>query len=357
MQDWRGTRVLVTGHTGFKGSWLCEWLLAAGAEVSGFALEPATEPNLVSILGLRERTASFIGDVRDPEAVNDVLSRTQPEVVFHLAAQALVLASIAEPVETFATNVMGTVHVLDAVRRTPSVEAIVVVTSDKCYENSGSERPYRESDPMGGKDPYSSSKGCTELATTAFRRTYFTTGTHVATARAGNVIGGGDWSTDRIVPDIARALAAGQEPVLRFPKAVRPWQHVLDAIAGYVLLAEGLRERDDLSTAWNFGPDESSIRTVAEVTEGFMTAWGVQPVYRVETPGAEFEARMLRLDSSFARGTLGWSPALPFDEAIAWTARWYRAWNDGGDLKALTAEQLRGYRELPNFPRRAAARP
>jgi CDP-glucose 4,6-dehydratase len=350
MQDWRGTRVLVTGHTGFKGSWLCEWLLAAGAEVTGFALEPNTEPNLFSILRLRERMASHIGDVRDVEAVNGVLSRTRPEVVFHLAAQALVLASIDDPVGTFATNVMGTVHVLDAVRRTPSVEAVVVVTSDKCYENSSSDRPFRESDPMGGKDPYSSSKGCAELATSAFRRTYFSAGAHIATARAGNVIGGGDWSLDRIIPDIARAIAAGNKPLLRFPKAVRPWQHVLDAIAGYVLLAEGLREREDRSTAWNFGPDESSIRTVAEVTEGFMTAWGVPPAYRVETPDAEFEARTLRLESSLARGTLGWSPALPFDEAIAWTARWYREWNDGGDLKALTDAQLSRYGQLRAVP-------
>jgi CDP-glucose 4,6-dehydratase len=350
MRNWHGTRVLVTGHTGFKGSWLCEWLIAAGAEVTGFALEPATDPNLFSILRLHERMTSLIGDVRDAGAVSDALGRTRPHVVFHLAAQALVLASIADPVATFATNVMGTVHVLDAVRRAPSVEAIVVVTSDKCYENVGAELPYRESDPMGGKDPYSSSKGCAELATSAFRRTYFTTGTHVATARAGNVIGGGDWSRDRIIPDLARALSAGIDPVLRFPKAVRPWQHVLDAIAGYVLLAEGLRERNDLCTAWNFGPDESSVRTVSEVTEGFMTAWGRQPTYRVETAGSEFEARSLRLDSSLARRTLGWSSSLTFDDAIEWSARWYREWHDGGDLKSLTDAQLLRYRELPKVP-------
>jgi CDP-glucose 4,6-dehydratase len=325
-------------------------LIAAGAEVTGFALEPATDPNLFSILRLGERTTSHIGDARDAEAVNDVLSRTRPEVVFHLAAQALVLTSIADPVGTYATNVMGTVNVLDAIRRTPSVEAVVVVTSDKCYENVGTEKAYRESDPMGGKDPYSSSKGCAELATSAFRRTYFANGPHVATARAGNVIGGGDWSRDRIIPDIARALSSGTDLVLRFPNAVRPWQHVLDAIAGYVLLAEGLREREDLCTAWNFGPDESSVRTVAEVTNGFMTAWGLQPPYRVEPAGSEHEARSLRLDSSFARRTLGWSSALSFDEAIAWTAQWYREWNDGGDLKAVTRAQLKRYSELPSVP-------
>jgi CDP-glucose 4,6-dehydratase len=346
MHDWRGRRVLVTGHTGFKGSWLCEWLLAAGAEVTGFALAADSEPNLFSILALAGRMDSVIGDVRDPAAVDAVLRRAKPDIVFHLAAQALVLASIVDPIATYATNIMGTAHVLDAVRRTPSVEIVVVVTSDKCYENVGLERPYRESDPMGGKDPYSSSKGCAELVTSAFRRTYFATGPRVASARAGNVIGGGDWSQDRIIPDLARALSAGKDPVLRSPNAVRPWQHVLDAIAGYVLLAERLREREDLASGWNFGPDESSMRTAGEVADGFMTAWGRRASYRIETASAEHDALLLLLDSSKARKILGWTPALSFEEAIEWTATWYREWHAGGDLRTLTAMQLQRYSQL-----------
>jgi CDP-glucose 4,6-dehydratase len=346
MYDWHGTRVLVTGHTGFKGSWLCEWLLAAGAQVTGFALEPSTEPNLFTVLGLGARMESVIGDIRDPAAVDAVLRRAEPTIVFHLAAQALVLTAIVDPIATFATNVMGTAHLLDAVRRAPSVEAVVVVTSDKCYENVGWEWPYRENDPMGGKDPYSSSKGCAELVTSAFRRTYFNTGARVASARAGNVIGGGDWSRDRIIPDIARALSGDRDPVLRFPNAVRPWQHVLDAVAGYTLLAERLMEGEDVTTGWNFGPDESSACTAAEVAERFMTAWGRRPSYRIETAGAEHEAQFLRLDSSLARGILGWSSQLALDDAIQWTATWYREWHDGGDLRALTSSQLARYAAL-----------
>jgi CDP-glucose 4,6-dehydratase len=346
MNDWHGARVLVTGHTGFKGSWLCEWLLAAGAHVTGFALPPSTDPNLFSVLGLADRVDSRTGDIRDASAVDAVVRDAQPHVVFHLAAQALVLQSIIDPVSTFATNVMGTAHVLDAVRRTPCVEAVVVVTSDKCYENVGWEWPYRENDAMGGKDPYSSSKGCAELVTSAFRRTYFTSGARVASARAGNVIGGGDWSRDRIIPDIARALHADAEPVLRFPNAIRPWQHVLDAIAGYTLLAERLRAGDDVAAGWNFGPDESSVCTAAEVAERFMTAWGRRPSYRIDTAGAEFEALSLRLDSSLARRVLRWSSALTLEDAIEWTASWYRDWHDGGDLRALTATQLQRYMHL-----------
>jgi CDP-glucose 4,6-dehydratase len=346
VSGWHGARVLVTGHTGFKGSWLCEWLLAHGATVTGFALEPATNPNLFSLLGLAERVDSIVGDVRDAAAVDAAVRHAKPDIVFHLAAQAIVLQSIVDPISTFATNVMGTAHLLDAVRRSEGIEAVVIVTSDKCYENVGWEWPYRENDPMGGKDPYSSSKGCAELVTSAFRRTYFAGGTRIGSARAGNVIGGGDWSRDRIIPDISRALSAGTEPVLRFPNAVRPWQHVLDAISGYTLLAERLREREDAAAGWNFGPDESSVCTAAEVAERFMTAWGRRPSYRVDAAGAEYEALSLRLDSSMARRILGWKSALTLDDAIDWTAAWYREAHDDGDVRELTAQQLQRYLQL-----------
>ncbi len=335
--------VAVTGHTGFKGAWLCSWLLRAGARVSGFALPPEGDPNLFSLLRLGDRMNSTFGDVRDPAAVETWLLSAAPSVVFHLAAQPIVLLSIEDPVGTFATNIMGTVHVLDAIRRAPSVRAAVIVTSDKCYENTGSEWPYREIDPMGGKDPYSASKGAAELATAAYRRTYFSERVAVATARAGNVIGGGDWSRDRIVPDIVRALVDGREPVLRFPAAVRPWQHVLDALSGYVLLAERLQTDRGAATGWNFGPSEESIRTVADVTGRFLETWGAQQRHVLEGNGARHEAATLLLDSSRARSRLAWRPRLTFDDAIAWSAEWYRGWHDGADPQAVTAEQLVRY--------------
>jgi CDP-glucose 4,6-dehydratase len=337
--------VAVTGHTGFKGAWLCEWLLRAGARVSGLALPPETSPSLFTLLRLGDRMASTFGDVRDAATVDAWLTAQRPSVVFHLAAQPLVLQSVADPVGTYATNVMGTVHVLDALRRTSSVTAAVVVTSDKCYENAGWDWPYRESDPMGGKDPYSSSKGAAELVVSAYRRTYFESGPAVASARAGNVIGGGDWSTDRIVPDIVRALEAGREPVLRFPRAVRPWQHVLDALAGYIRLAERLQSDRDAATGWNFGPAESSVRTVADLTEGFLAAWGTGGRHAYDPAGAKHDAASLRLDSSRARLHLGWQPKLDFDQAVAWTAEWYRGWHAGHDVAALAAGQLDRYEE------------
>jgi CDP-glucose 4,6-dehydratase len=353
--SWRDVPVALTGHTGFKGAWLCEWLLRAGAKVSGLALPPEGEHNLFSSLRLGERMTSTYGDVRDRAVVNAWLAQSAPAVVFHLAAQALVLRSVDDPVGTYATNVMGTVHVLDAIRRTPSVRAAVIVTSDKCYENGGWDWPYRESDPMGGKDPYSSSKGAAELAVSAFRRTYLGDRVAVATARAGNVIGGGDWSQDRIVPDIVRALVAGREPVLRFPGAVRPWQHVLDALSGYVLLAERLGSDPAAATGWNFGPAETSVRTVAELTERFLAAWGERPALAYDAHGAEHDAPALRLDSSRARLRLGWRPRLEFEEAIDWSARWYHDWHAGRDVAAITHEQLARYAAAAAAP--VAARP
>ena len=341
--SWRDVPVGVTGHTGFKGAWLCEWLLRAGARVHGFALPPAGEPNLYRLLRLDERMASTFGDVREPAAVDAWLRAAAPAVVFHLAAQPLVLLSVEDPVATYATNVMGTVHVLDALRRTPSITVAVVVTSDKCYDNTGWDWPYRESDPLGGKDPYSSSKGAAELVVAAYRQTFLHERVAVATARAGNVIGGGDWSRDRIVPDTVRALVAGRAPVLRFPGAVRPWQHVLDALAGYVLLAERLQTDAAAAAGWNFGPAESSVRTVAELTDRFLAAWGAERHHAFDATGAQHDAAALRLDSSRARLRLRWQPRLEFEDAIAWSAHWYRSWYDGADVTEVTHGQLARY--------------
>ena len=338
---WQGRSVLVTGHTGFKGSWLCASLVAAGARVSGFALSPPSRPNMYDLVQLDREVDSTIGDVRDAAAVATAVARARPEIVFHLAAQPLVRASIDDPVATYATNVMGTVHVLEAVRRVPTIEAVVVVTSDKCYENIGRAEPYAEDDPLGGADPYSSSKGASELVTAAFRRTYFADGPAVATARAGNVIGGGDWSRDRLVPDLVRALIAAQNPRLRYPGATRPWQHVLDALAGYELLAQRLLDdRSRFARSWNFGPAPYSECTVAELGDLFLAAWGTTQRCVIASQTAPHEEAILRLDSERARRELGWLPVHDLAGAVHATARWYRAWHDGDDVRAQTFDDV-----------------
>jgi CDP-glucose 4,6-dehydratase len=325
---YRGKRVLVTGHTGFKGGWLCAWLSRMGAEVTGLALPPQPSGIPTSFSAAESDVRSVIGDVRDPAVVGAVLARFRPEIVFHLAAQSLVRRGYREPVATFATNVMGTVHLLEAVRTTPSVRAVVVVTSDKCYENREWEWSYRETDAIGGADPYSSSKGCAELVVASYRRSYFTPEEQpgLASARAGNVIGGGDWSEDRLVPDFVRATLAGRPLVLRHPSAVRPWQHVLEPLHGYMLLARGLwEESQELSEAWNFGPAEESAVTVQHLARSLVRHWGRGEIVAVSDPDGWHEAHQLRLDARKARSRLGWSPLLALDEAVAFTARWYDA--------------------------------
>jgi CDP-glucose 4,6-dehydratase len=288
-------------------------------------------------VGMSADDDETIGDVRNLEDLCAAVDRARPEVVFHLAAQPLVQESVRDPVTTYGTNVMGTVHLLEAVRRTPSVAAVVVVTSDKCYENDGRSEPYGEGEAMGGHDPYSSSKGAAELVAAAYRRTYFSTGPPVATARAGNVIGGGDWSKDRLIPDLVRALAADRDPRLRFPGAVRPWQHVLDALNGYLMLADRLlADGTPFAGAWNFGPSESSGCTVAAIAEMFLASWGSAHRCIIESTVAPNEAPSLRLDSSRARMLLGWSPHLDIAPAIDTTARWYRAWLGGADMRVFT---------------------
>lgn len=343
---WAGRRVLVTGDTGFKGSWLSLWLAAMGARVTGFALPPPSEPSLFEVAGIGELIDHVAGDVRDLAAVCAAVERARPEVVFHLAAQPLVRLSYSEPVETYAVNVMGTVHLLEAVRQSGGVKAVVCVTSDKCYENREWTWPYRESDAMGGHDPYSSSKGAAELVVSAWRRSYWQNeGPALASVRAGNVIGGGDWAADRLVPDLVRAFEAGAAPLVRSPDSVRPWQHVLGALHGYLLLAERLLAGErHLADGWNFGPSDDDARPVRWIVERMRAAWGEGALPSDADSGPRpHEAGLLRLDSSKARAELGWRPALDLGDAIEWIVQWHQAVARGEDARAVTLRQIGRY--------------
>lgn len=348
---WNGRRVLITGHTGFKGAWLALWLHSLGARVSGLALDPPSTPDLWSQLGLAN-IADHRGDLRDTALVERILRDDRPEVVLHLAAQSLVRPSYADPIETFSTNVMGTVTLLDAIARADHVRACVVVTSDKCYENRETSVPYREGDPMGGHDPYSASKGCTELAAASMRRSFFQPARaggapcRIATARAGNVIGGGDWSLDRLVPDIVRGCLGEDGRVeIRSPNAVRPWQHVLEPLHGYLLLAQALFEaREGADTGWNFGPDSGEERPVIEVARAIVAALGKGRIEVRETGANLHEAQLLQLDSARARA-LGWAPVWGFEKTIDLTADWYANWAAGGDPRSLCLAQIEQYQE------------
>jgi CDP-glucose 4,6-dehydratase len=344
-RPWQGRRVLVTGHTGFKGGWLSVWLDALGAEVFGLALPPA-DPSLYRQCGLDSLIESHYADIGDYESTRELVAAAAPEIVFHLAAQSRVGPSYQDPVGTYRTNVMGTVHLLEACRKAGSVRAAVVITSDKCYENREWSWPYREIDPMGGHDTYSSSKGCAELAVASWRRSFFGDGQglRLASARAGNVIGGGDWGLERLVPDCVRAIAGGVAVNLRNPNAVRPWQHVLDALAGYLLLCERLLASDDTAcTAWNFGPGSDDMRPVCEVVSAFAERCGGGLDWRADPGPHPHEAGLLTLDSSKARRCLGWRPRLDFDEALEWTAGWYARQRAGEDALSLCREQIALY--------------
>lgn len=347
---WRDRRVFVTGHTGFKGSWLTLWLHRLGAQVTGYALSPPTQPNLYTLAAIDEIANSVIGDLDDQDGLRKVMVTAAPEVVMHLAAQPLVHAGYADPVETFRTNLMGTVHVLDAVRQTPGVRVVLNVTTDKCYENREWVWGYREIDRLGGFDPYSSSKACSELATASFRNAFFPPsrlaehGVAVATARAGNVIGGGDWGADRLVPDLVRAFASGQTAQIRRPDAIRPWQHVLEPLAGYLRLAQGLVEDGAAhASAWNFGPADDDARPVRWIVETMAHLWGEGAAWHLDGSNHPHEAHHLKLDCSKARTELGWQPRLGLNAALDWTVQWYRAQHDGGNARELCEQQIQAY--------------
>lgn len=343
-QVYAGRRVLVTGHTGFKGGWLALWLERLGARVYGLALPPDTTPALFDEAGLAGSMGSHIADLRDASAVAGVLARTRPEIVFHLAAQPLVRRGLAAPLETFATNVMGTVHLLDAVRACPEVRAVVVVTTDKCYDNRRWPCGYRETDRLGGHDPYSASKACAELAVAAWRASYWQSedAPLVATARAGNVIGGGDWAEDRLIPDLVRGARTGNPAFIRNPAAVRPWQHVLEPLAGYLILGARLLSGErHLAAAWNFGPAFEDMQPVSALCDAFCPAIGGR--WQADSGEHPSEAAILRLDSSRARLELGWHPRWDLARALHATGQWYARHDAGDDARELMLEQIDAY--------------
>lgn len=339
---WSGRRVLLTGHTGFKGAWLALWLQSLGAEVTGFSIGEPTHPSLHELAHVDEGMLGITGDVRDFGAVASAVSLARPEVVIHMAAQSLVRRSFAEPRDTYEINVMGTVNLLDAIRRDGNRCVVISVTSDKCYENRGREWSYREHEPMGGHDPYSNSKGCAELVTDAFRRSFFASGAgpRVASARAGNVIGGGDWGEDRLIPDIIRAALEGQTVRVRNPNSVRPWQHVLNPLSGYLMLAQALWASNEFARGWNFGPADEDARTVGWIVERVSRLWP-EELRWVGDPGPHpHEARYLKLDSSRANTYLGWGPRWGLRAALEAIVDWYRALGQGDDMRQFTLTQI-----------------
>jgi CDP-glucose 4,6-dehydratase len=346
---WQRRRVLITGHTGFKGAWLWLWLKSLGARLTGYALAPPTTPSLWDIVRADAHAdgSSIIADIREPERLRAAVEAADPQVVFHLAAQALVRESYADPLATFATNVLGTGALLEACRTLRHLECVVVVTSDKVYENEGAGRPFEEGDRLGGHDPYSASKAAAEILTRSFRDSFFAAGPPIATARAGNVIGGGDWSVDRLIPDCVRALEAGRPVSLRYPEAVRPWQHVLEPLSGYLELARALvRTPAAAPRAVNFGPDAASFSTVRAVVEAFSTRFGGKPGWELDRSAHPSEARALTLSSMLAERTLAWRPRLDIDRALNWTADWYRACASREDMLKYSEAQIAQYQTI-----------
>lgn len=343
---WDGRRVFLTGHTGFKGSWLSLWLQAMGAHVTGFALPPPTRPALFDVARVADGMESIIGDIRDLPGLAAAMRRAEPEIVLHMAAQPLVRASYGDPVGTYATNVMGTVHVLEAARAVPTLRGLVVVTTDKCYQNREWPWGYREVEAMGGHDPYSSSKGCAELVTESYRQSFFSgrDAPAIASARAGNVIGGGDWADDRLVPDILRAFQNGEHVRIRNPHAVRPWQHVLEPLSGYLVLAQALVERGaPVAEAWNFGPRDDDAQPVRWIVERMSAAWGEGAAWNVDVGDHPHEAHHLKLDISKARVGLGWQPRWSLSTALDGIVAWHRAWHDGADMHAHCHDTIRAF--------------
>jgi CDP-glucose 4,6-dehydratase len=343
---WKGKKVFLTGHTGFKGSWLSLWLQSMGADVMGYALAPPTTPALFDEASVGEGMQSHIGDIRDLQAITQSMVSFDPDILIHMAAQPLVRLSYKQPVETYATNVMGTVHVLEAARQCPGLRAIVNVTTDKCYENREWEWGYREDEPMGGHDPYSNSKGCMELVTSAYRNSFFGKDQPVAlaSARAGNVIGGGDWAEDRLIPDILTAFEKQQPVVIRNPQATRPWQHVLEPLSGYLVLAENLWARgQDVAQGWNFGPKDEDARPVDWILDHMVNTWGKGASWALDQNPQPHEARYLKLDVSKARAHLHWSPTWSLETTLAYIVKWHRAWLNGNDVQALCLAEINAY--------------
>ena len=347
---WNNRKVLITGHTGFKGSWLCLLLSKLGADVYGYALEPPTLPNLFNEAKINELITSFIGNIRDYEKLLGIVQRVQPEIVIHMAAQAIVRESYKNPLETYAVNVMGTVNLLEAIRHTSGVKAVVNVTTDKCYENHEWHWGYRENEPIGGYDPYSNSKGCSELVTAAFRSSYFNAkdyrkhGTALASARAGNVIGGGDWASDRLIPDFIRAISQGEDVKIRSPYAIRPWQHVLEPLTGYLTLASKLfSEGPRYAEGWNFGPYDKDSRNVEWVIETICNLWGDGASYSIDNNPQPHEANYLKLDWSKAKAELGWFPKWDIEVALKSIVEWNKAYLGGKNMRTVCNDQIEWY--------------
>jgi CDP-glucose 4,6-dehydratase len=351
LKFWKNRKVFVTGHTGFKGCWLSLWLTELGAEVTGYALAPATTPNMFDAIGLGTRMTSIIGDIRDRRKLEEAIEAARPDIVFHLAAQSLVRESYLNPLDTFEVNVQGTANLLNGCLGRSTIRSIAVVSSDKCYRNESGPRAFTEEDPLGGRDPYSASKACAEVVTAAYRHSFYAPDgagparAALASARAGNVIGGGDWAADRIVPDLVRALVVGRPAIVRNPEAVRPWQHVLDPIAGYLMLAQaGWRDSERYATSFNFGPDPANSATVRSVVEAIVGVWSGRLRWEHRPDArAPHEASALMLDSSKAQRLLGWRPSLGLAQAIKMTAAWYDAYLDRQDMAAFTGRQIEEY--------------
>lgn len=345
MTFWQGKRVLVTGHTGFKGGWLSLWLQKLGAQVIGYSLKPDTSNNLFEIACVAEDMISIFGDIKDEASIVEIVKDHKPEIVFHLAAQPLVRASYVDPIDTYAVNVMGTVNILNAVRLSDTVKVVVNITTDKCYENMEWDWSYRETDRLGGHDPYSASKACSELVTDSFRKSFLAEqNIHIASVRAGNVIGGGDWAADRLIPDVIDSIRTGRLPMIRNPYAVRPWQHVLEPLHGYLTLGEKLfNNGSSYAAAWNFGPGEESILTVGEVADMMLSHWGSDLPWHYDKSEHPHEAQILKLDSSKARRELNWKPRLSINETIKWTIDWYKQWEEQKLMKDFTVQQIEAY--------------
>jgi CDP-glucose 4,6-dehydratase len=342
---WKNKKVFITGHTGFKGSWLCLWLTLLGAKVTGYALHPPTTPSLFKLCNIGKLIdKSVIADIRNLKKLKQALSTAKPEIVIHMAAQPLVRDSYKYPIETYTTNVIGTANLLEAVRSCKSVKAVVNVTTDKVYENQEYQKPFKENEPLGGYDPYSSSKACSELVTAAYRCSFLSPEIAVATARAGNVIGGGDWASDRIIPDFIRAVLNGKKLKVRNPAAVRPWQHVLEPLCGYLLLAQKLYEEGTkYSEAWNFGPDHTDEKSVEWIVKKLCAKWGVNASYAVDKGSHPHESHYLTLDSSKARDLLGWQPKWALDYALDKIVEWTKAYAIGGNLREICRLQIEEY--------------